>query len=282
MSEKIKIVAVGVHPDDIEFLFAGTLARVRELNGDAVEIYMYTVCDGCMGSEERDYFDSRATRWKENLEAAELIGAHYDTCDIWDLEADIDRHRAVDMMVGQFRLIKPDIVMTHSPKDMYMPDHRVMGFIVSDALFCAMLPNYNPGRRTEEIRTRKEKEGDGPGYRYSRGKSLPLPALYYGDVFPGYDIYGEEQKPTFLVDISDTMEMKRQMLLKHVSQGAWLKAGHGDSDYIRTAVEWNKKKGTSIGVEYAEAILRHKGTPYNQDPRLEELLGVCVHYIDNQ
>jgi len=278
-AKKTKIVAVGAHPDDIEFLFGGTLAKVRELNGNAVEIFMYTVCDGCMGSQEMDYFESRAIRWKENHESAALIGAHYDTCDIWDLEADIDRHKAVDIMVGQFRQIKPDIVMTHTPKDQYMPDHRVMAFIVSDALFCAMLPNYNPGRRTAEIRTRKEKEADKPGYRYVRDKSLPLPALYYGDPLPGYDIYGEEQKPTFLVDISDTMEMKREMLLKHESQGAWLKAGHGYSDYIKMAVDWNSKRGELIGVEFAEAILRHNGTPYNQDPRLEDLLGDCVHRI---
>ena len=273
MSEKKKIIVVGAHPDDIEFMFGGTLAKLKELNGDAVEIYTYTICDGCMGSEELDYADLRATRWKENLEAAALIGATHDTCDIRDLEADIDRHIAKDIMVGQFRQIVPDIVLTHSPRDAYMPDHRVASWIVSDALFCAMLPNWDPNRRTGDIRTRKEKEADSYGYRYSRGKITPLPALYYGDIFPGYDIYGEKHKPTFFVDISSTMQTKREMLLKHVSQGAWLAAGHGDSDYVRTAVDWSSRHGKSAGVEYAEALLRHKGSPYNQDPRLEELLG---------
>jgi len=276
MSDKTKIVAVGAHPDDIEFLFAGTLAKLKQLHSDAVEIYMYTICDGCMGSEELDYADLRATRWKENLESAAVIGADYDTCDIRDLEADHDRHIAKDIMVGQFRQIQPDVVMTHSPRDVYMPDHRVASWIVSDALFCTMLPNWNPGRRTADIRTRKEKEADTYGYRYTRAKIVPLPALYYGDPFPGYDIYGQEQKPTFYVDITSTMQTKREMLLKHVSQGAWLAAGHGDSDYIKTAVQWNSRRGSAAGVEYAEAVLRHKGAPYNQDPRLENLLGDSV------
>jgi len=291
--EKSKVLAVGAHPDDIEFFFAGTLAKLRELhpvrhktsNGvhrDAARIYMLTICNGTMGSEELDWRELRETRWKEAQESAALIGAHYESCDIWDLELDLDRHKAKDILVGQIRQIKPDIVLTHTPKDNYMPDHRVTSFIVSDALFCAMLPNYNPGRRTSEIRTRREIESNSEGYRYKRRKSLPLPALYYGDPFPGFDMFGEEQKPTFLVDITSTMKVKREMLLKHKSQGAWLKAGHRDSDYIRTAMEWNKKRGKLVGVEFAEAIFAHKGTPYNQEPRLENLLGDSVKYIESK
>jgi len=280
--EKSRVLTVGAHPDDIEFLFGGTLAKLKELHRDAALIYMLTICNGTMGSEELNCAEIRQTRWKEAQESAALIGAHYDTCDIWDLELDLDRHKAKDILVGQIRQIKPDIVLTHTPRDNYMPDHRVAPFIVSDALFCAMLPNYNPGRRTSDIRTRREFESNLPGYRFERGKSLPLPALYYGDPFPGFDMFGEEQKPTFLVDITSTMKVKREMLLKHVSQSAWLKAGHRYSDYMKTAMQWNQKRGRLIGVEFAEAILRHKGTPYNQEPRLENLLGDSVRCIESK
>lgn len=283
MSEaKAKVLAVGAHPDDIEFFFGGTLAKLKELHRKRVQIYMLTICNGTMGSEELECAQIRQTRWKEAQESAALIDAHYDTCDIWDLELDLDRHKAKDILVGQIRQIKPDMVLTHTPRDNYMPDHRVASFIVSDALFCAMLPNYNPSRRTNEIRTRREIEGGSVGYRYERTKSLPLPALYYGDPFPGYDMFQEEQRPTFLVDITSTIEAKREMLLRHKSQGAWLKAGHRDSDYIRTAMEWNRRKGKLVGVEFAEAFLRHKGTPYNQEPRLESLLGDSVKHIGSQ
>jgi len=200
------------------------------------------------------------------------------------LRAEQDKFTAADILVGQIRQIKPDIVITHTPRDVYMSDHEAAKWIVTHALFCAMLPNYNPSERTEDIRTRGESIL--PGYTYclqsERGKRFSLPALYYGDLFPGYDIFGKEQDPTFRVDISSTMGTKVNMLLEHKSQGAWLKAGHGDSDYIKTAREWNKRVGLVVGVEYAEAFLRHKGAPYPRDLRLEKLLGDYVKYYQSQ
>ena len=273
-------LAIGAHPDDIEFLFGGSLALLRKLNGDNVDLYMIAVCNGNMGSAVLKPDELRETRWGENKKSAAIIGAHYDNCDIGDLLADFYRHLAKDILVGQIRQIKPDIVMTHSPNDNYMPDHRVMAGIVADALFCAMLPNYNPKITVtvwEDIRTRGEKEGSISGYQYMSGQQiLPLPALYYGDPFPGYDCLGNTQESSFVVDITSAMKKKVEMLLEHKSQGAWLATGHGDSDYMKTVKEWNKKTGMFINVEYAEAFLRHKGTPYNQEKRLE------IPYLTNK
>ena len=272
-AERPVVLAVGAHPDDVEFLFGGTLVALRESQGDNLDIYMITVCNGNMGSMELKPAELRAARWNESLDAAAVIGAYYDTCDINDLRAHDDYFLARDILVARVRQIKPDIVMTHTPNDRYMPDHRETPWIVSDALFCAMLPNYDPYERNPESGTRRTAEGGIPRYVYE-GDRHPLPALYYGDPFPGHDIFGERQQPTFILDISGGMGTKVDMLLKHKSQGAWLASGHGDSDYIKTAREWNAQWGQegSPLTTYFEAFLRHQGAPYPQDARLENLL----------
>lgn len=283
--KKIKILAVGAHPDDIEFLFAGTLAKLKEMHGDSVHIFMITITNGNLGSVTLRPAELRNIRWKENIEAATLIDAYYDTCDVGDMESEFEKRRIRDILVGQVRQIVPDIVLTHSPNDIYHPDHGIASAVVSGAIFCALLPAYNPAVKTKNIKTRKEKESKTTGYnyKYKKGKSFPMPSLYYGDPFPGHDIFGNVQPPSFVADISSTIETKKQMLLKHKSQGVWLAAGHGDIDYIRTALEWNGKIGEKAKVKYAEAFLRHKNRPFNQEPRLENLLGKsAIHFPEGR
>jgi LmbE family N-acetylglucosaminyl deacetylase len=43
----MKILSIGAHPDDLEFLCAGTLARYSQ---EGHKVSMYHVCDGNKGS----------------------------------------------------------------------------------------------------------------------------------------------------------------------------------------------------------------------------------------
>ena len=56
--KETKILAIGAHPDDIEFKGGGTLALLKILHGDNVKISMLTICNGDMCSAELNALSS--------------------------------------------------------------------------------------------------------------------------------------------------------------------------------------------------------------------------------
>jgi LmbE family N-acetylglucosaminyl deacetylase len=140
-----RVLAVGAHPDDIEFGCGGTLAKWAR-GGAHVELLVLT--DGSKGTWDldQDLGALVATRRDEQRAAAHTLGAaHVHFLDAVDgeLEADVERRREVSAVI---RASRPDTVLGHDPWKQYRlhPDHRHAGQLVIDGIVAARDPHYFP------------------------------------------------------------------------------------------------------------------------------------------
>lgn len=244
-----RILAIHAHPDDIEFQCAGTLARLRQLG---CPITLYTMTAGDCGSAEMGPEEISQVRRGEAQAAADLLEADYECLGFHDLSiiVDNDSRRKVTEAV---RRARPQIIMTAPPSD-YMCDHEATSRLVRDACFTAPIPNY----------TTRQWEPAPPIDH--------IPHLYYVDAIEGTDYYGNPVEPEFIVDISATFDLKRQMLACHDSQRAWLRKQHGIDEYLDRSQRWSERRGKEIGVQYGEGFTQHRGHPYPGDNLLMQLL----------
>ncbi|OGF46516.1 MAG: hypothetical protein A2452_01055 [Candidatus Firestonebacteria bacterium RIFOXYC2_FULL_39_67] len=217
----MNILAVGAHPDDIEILCAGTLAKYAK---DGHKIFMAHLCHGDLGGKGISRKELLMTRKKEAIEAGKVIGAKVFSGIASDLDLYTDR-TARKKAVEIIRQAEPDLIITHAPND-YMPDHRATSRLIFEASFTATLPNYKTRTKAHE----------------------PIIPIYYMD-----NAAGIKFDPTLYVDITKTIDIKKKMLLCHKSQHKWLK-GHHNSGAVELIDTLAKFRGLQCGAAYAEAF----------------------------
>ena len=249
------ILAIHAHPDDVETLASGTLARLAGA-GHRVEILTATAGEG--GSTETGPEETARVRLAEAAAAAAVIGATHRCAGFGDLAVfndDASRRRMTELV----RTAKPDIVLAASPAD-YHPDHEAASVLARDACFAATVANYwtGPAEALESI-----------------------PHLYFMDPIGGRDRSGARIRPDFGVDVGDVMEIKRRMLSQHQSQTAWVARQHGVPDFVQSMEAWAARRGRDFGVAYAEGFRRYRHHPYPSTPALEALLGDKVLALAN-
>src|SRR5512146_2572771 len=117
----MRVLAIGAHPDDVEFLCGGTLCRYRDA-GHQVTVGIAT--NGDQGHYEIAPTELAEVRHKEAEKAATLLGAELIWLGIHDefLFDDAPTRLAFIEMV---RRSKADVVFAHDPLD-YHQDHRVV------------------------------------------------------------------------------------------------------------------------------------------------------------
>jgi N-acetylglucosamine malate deacetylase 1 len=244
------VLSVLAHPDDAEFLCAGTLVRLAREHGWRVHIASMT--PGDCGAVDRGPDEIAAVRRAEGARAAGLIGAAYHCLEERDLLV-FYNERALEKVTRLLREVRPAMVLTHSPAD-YMLDHEVTSTVVRAAAFAAPVPNFLK----------------------DRGLPPPLehiPHLYYCDPVEGKDALGRAVEPSFCVDVSSVVEDKAAMLAAHASQREWLLRHHGLDQYVRAMRDWGAARGRRLGVAHAEGFRQHTGHSYPQDNLLAALLG---------
>jgi N-acetylglucosamine malate deacetylase 1 len=244
-------LAFFAHPDDAEFLCAGTLARLRA-QGFVIHFATMTAGDG--GSAELPPGEIAQLRLGEAAQAAALLGGSHQWADTKDLLICYDQptlRRVIEIV----RHINPQIVFTHSPQD-YLLDHEVTSQLVRAACFAASVPN---------VQTLAEAAASATAH---------VPHLYYSDALEGKDSFGAPVPPGFYIDISDVIETKAQMLACHASQREWLLRQHGMDQYLQAMRDWSARRGAEAGRAYAEAFRQHLGHAYPQTNLLAEVLGV--------
>lgn len=250
MAETTAVLCFMAHPDDIEFLCAGTLARLRR-EADC-RIVMATATSGDCGSSQLRPEQIARIRYQEAINSAAILQAEYCCAGCLDLLIMYDRPTFL-RFVEIVRRARPQIVITHSPVD-YMNDHEVTSQLVRAATFGAPVPNVITG---------------------SPQPAEPLaavPHLYYADPLEGKDYFGRIVEPQFVVDISSTIQTKQQMLACHASQRDWLRAHHQVDEYILAMKRLSAMRGRQIGADYGEAFRQHLGHAYPQDNLLVSLL----------
>ncbi len=244
------ILSILAHPDDAEFLCAGTLIRLAREHG--WQIHIASMTPGDCGSAKLPPDEIARTRRAEGARAAAVIGARYHCLEERDLLI-FYNETTVERVTRLLRLVRPRVVLTHSPAD-YMLDHEMTSTVVRAAAFAAPIPNF--------LRDR----GPGP--------ALPhIPHLYYCDPIEGKDALGRDVPPGLCIDVSGVIDTKAEMLACHASQREWLLQHHGMDQYVHAMREWGARRGRAAGAAHAEGFRQHLGHSYPQDDLLGALLG---------
>lgn len=240
------VLAIVSHPDDAEFLCAGTLALLHEKGW---QINIATMTAGDCGSKELDQDEISEIRKKEAASSAKILDGGYECLGFEDLFIFYDRPTLL-RVIAHMRKIQPQMVLTMSPA-CYMLDHEITSKLAQSACFAGGIVNIEtPGI---------------PPMNF-------IPHLYYADPLEGKNKYGEQITPTILVDISSVMEIKTEMLACHKSQREWLRQHHGMDEYILSMKRLAEERGRIIGVEYAEGFRQHLGHAYPQNNLIREEL----------
>jgi LmbE family N-acetylglucosaminyl deacetylase len=245
-------LSILAHPDDAEFLCAGSLARLAREHG--WEVHIASMTPGDCGSAELPPEEISRVRREEGARAAARVGGRYHCLEERDLLI-FYNERTLEKAVRLLRQVRPRLVFTHSPAD-YMLDHEVTSTVVRAAAFGAPIPNFLAGR------------GLGPPLGH-------IPHLYYCDPIEGKDPLGRDVPPAFCVDVSGVIELKAEMLASHASQREWLLKHHGMDQYVRAMRDWGAARGRASGVACAEGFRQHLGHSYPQDNLLAALLGAA-------
>ena len=249
--EKMRVLAVGAHPDDVEFLMAGTLTLLRRRG---FNVSIATVATGDMGSMTLGTQEIASERFREATSAARVLDASYECLGESDLHIVFDnptRFKVTELV----RRAEPDIVFTHSPQD-YMKDHELTADLVWDACFNASVPNYSTNQPKPAKPTTK------------------TPCLFYADALGGRNRFGDRTRPAFYIDVTSVMGIKKEMLAKHRSQRSWLRAQHGVDEYKVSMKNWARERGKEVRVKYAEAFTQHRSNPFPSDNILKNYLPV--------
>jgi LmbE family N-acetylglucosaminyl deacetylase len=141
-----RALAIGAHPDDIEFGCGATFAK---WSAAGCEVSHLICTDGAKGSWDPN--EDRAalvvTRQGEQRDAAKALGATGQCVFLdWvdgELEAGLRQRWEVAYWI---RKLRPDVVLGHDPWKRYRlhPDHRAAGFLAVDGVVAARDPHFFP------------------------------------------------------------------------------------------------------------------------------------------
>ena len=252
MSEHKAALAVGAHPDDVEFMMAGTLAAL----GDAgYELHILTIGNGNCGTAVYDHNEICRLRAAEGHSAAGVIGATYHEGLVNDIEIFYEE-KTLRQVTSIVREIQPEIVLTHSPND-YMEDHTNTCRLMVTACFCRGMRNWqsNP----------------------ALGPTFQDVYLYHANPHSNHDGMRNLVVPSLYVDIADKIEVKEEMLRRHVTQKEWLDTSQGMDSYLITMREICQQIGAMAPrpPQFAEGFRQHMhmGLSGQDADKLAEVLG---------
>ena len=225
----MNILAIGAHPDDVETMCAGTLAKFA---AQGHKIYMATATSGNIGSARHSMEEIARIRKQEAANSAAIIGAEY-ICLDYDDEMFYETKEVRLAFINLVRHCKADVIFTHNPED-YNPDHELTSKIVSD--IAVMIP-------IAHLKTEEEPYD-------------VIPSIWYWEPVAGMNF-----QPTDYVDITDFYETKKKMLDCMESQKAWMNDNYAsmresEGGFFDTIRIMNEFRGMQAGCKYAEGFRR--------------------------
>jgi 4-oxalomesaconate hydratase len=184
-----KLLVVGAHSADFVWRAAGTIALVSSQGGTANVLalsYGERGESGALWKEPNQTVENvKRIRHAQASEAAGIVGAAFRCLDLGDYPLVIT-DAALEKLVELFRDLQPDIVITHTPKDPFNPDHPVACQAVQKARLLA--------------------SGAGVASAFKR---ITPPDLYF---FEPHQPELCDFEPNTFVDITPVMEQKRQAM----------------------------------------------------------------------
>lgn len=226
-------LAIAAHPDDIEFMMAGTLLLLRAVGW---EIHYLNLATGSCGSNRENAARTRAIRRKEAQAAASVLGAKFHPSHVNDLEI-FYQAKLLRSLAAVVREVRPAIVLTHSPQD-YMEDHMNTARLAVGAAFVRGMPNF----RTTPPRPVFDTDV----------------TVYHAMPHGLRDGLGRRIIPESFVDVTTVHGIKLRALAAHRSQQQWLDVSQGMTSYLRAMEEMARQVGASSKrFRLAEGWRRH-------------------------
>ncbi len=216
-----RVLAIGAHPDDIEFFAGGTVLRLR---GQGARVVCVVCTDGGRGGRGLDH--PAEVRRAEQARAAGILGV--EVVGLGHPDGELTPGEALRTeLIREIRRVRPDLVLAHDPATLWQrlgdrthlghSDHRAAGQAALDAVYPrAMSPNFAPELGLEPWAPRE---------------------IWLFDT----------ARPDTTVDVSETLARKLEALRAHESQNP------GGS--LANAAE-ALAKATSGGAFPAEAFVR--------------------------
>lgn len=264
--KKLRIIAIGAHPDDCDSKFGGTAALFAKMGH---EVKFLSLTSGDAGHQTQGGGALGNRRRMEAKEAGRRLGVVYETLDNHDAEL-MPTLEVRHQVIRAIREWNADIVLHLRPND-YHPDHRNAGQVVMDASYMVIVPNVCPDTPPLE---------KNPLFMYMQDRfKKPNP-----------------HSPDVTVIIDEVIEQKIDGLDAHESQmyewgpwtngrsqdlvpegkeerRAWLadrmkrRAGNISDDRMASLIKWYGKEAASK-AQYTEAF---EVTEYGYQPSEEEL-----------
>jgi N-acetylglucosamine malate deacetylase 1 len=214
----LDLLAVGAHPDDVEISCGGTLALAAAQGRSAGVLDLTRGELASNGTPE--------TRDRESAEAARHLGlALRRNASLPDGAIDSMDAEQVRRVVGILRTLRPRILLTHFPRDRH-PDHVEASRLLDRAWYLAGLVRYS-----------------------AEGSAFRPAARYHFASRIGFE-------PSFVVDITPTIEAKRRAILAHGSQVGRDAASRptqlNEPEFLERIEARARHYGGMIGVRYGE------------------------------
>jgi LmbE family N-acetylglucosaminyl deacetylase len=258
--DKYIALAAVAHPDDVEFMIAGTLLQLQAVG---VEIHIWNLANGCLGSVRHGSAETAAIRWRESTASAQVCQATLHVPLFEDMGIYYDA-KSLARVAGVLRQIKPTIIFTHALSD-YMEDHQNTARLITSAAFARGMKYYQTDPRSEPY------EG-------------PL-ALYHALPHGLHGPLGEKPVPSHFVKIDEVFAKKREMLAQHNSQREWLGVSQGMVAHVQMMEKTSQMVGSMSGCfNFAEGFNKHFNGGFAEatwDP-LSLLLGTHVQLSNKQ
>lgn len=214
------VLAFGAHPDDLEAVMGGTLAKLAEKGRSVLAV---DLCDG-----EPARHASRGERSRQAKRAAGILGMHRVTLPLQDrlIEDTIAARLAVARLI---RVHKPGLVFTTLGSGIH-PDHKAVTDIVVHGIFYARLPKWEDIPQGQALADTAPHEIQRLFFGHCRMEP-PWPSFH------------------FAVDVSAQYEKKLAALgvYESVFSGA-------QAQLLDKYTAEDRYDGSLVGVQYAEAF----------------------------
>ncbi|MDZ4819102.1 MAG: PIG-L family deacetylase [Planctomycetota bacterium] len=247
--------AIAAHPDDIEFVMAGTMMLLGQAGFD---LHYMNVSSGNCGSTEQDAETTIRIRRGEAQSAARFLNATFHESLTNDLEIFYEKS-LLTRLAAIVRSVAPTILLTHSPQD-YMEDHMITSRLAVSAAFARGMPNFPASPACSAI-------------------DQPV-TVYHAQPHGNCDGLGQPIVPSLFVDISSVIDQKTEMLALHQSQKSWLDRSQGMDSYLLAMQQQAAAVAKLSGkFAFAEGWRRHSHMGFcaeSADPLREVLAGyIC-------
>ncbi|MCC8180243.1 MAG: PIG-L family deacetylase [Planctomycetes bacterium] len=248
-------MAIAAHPDDIEFMMAGTLLLLKQAGW---KIHCLILSTGDCGTPDETKAAIVARRLKEAKASFDRAGFVFQKPFVGDLEIFYDK-KLLERVISEVRVARPSMVFTQSLTD-YMEDHDATARLAAMAVFCRSMNNI-----------------------YCKPKRPPFEgdcALYHALPHGLTDNMRHPVEAEMFVDVASVFKEKQAMLNCHASQKLWLDVSQGMDAYLKTQEEMARAVGKMSGkFKLAEGWRRHNHLAFTRtgavDP-LSEALGGLV------